>query len=216
MSAPGARTLERIIACGLLAFVVCAGTAAQSCTIAALCLPVCARNASGRRALRRRAFALAPLVAGLGIAYAIGGFTAAADSGTALLSRFSVIAARVSAAALLLAWLTHDVRVSQLARLLRALRLPASLIELIVSTLAFGQQLQGTLQAAWAACALRGGLHSWRALRHSIGCVAGVVVLRSIDRSERVAIAQALRGLGCRELAPDDAVATGLRAAGPQ
>ena len=57
-------------------------------------------------------------------------------------------------------------------------------------------ELEATLHAAWAACALRGGLGSWRALRQTIGNVAGVVVLRSIDRSERVAIAQALRGAG--------------------
>jgi energy-coupling factor transporter transmembrane protein EcfT len=61
------------------------------------------------------------------------------------------------------------------------------------------------LHAAWAACALRGGLGSWRALRHSIGSVAGVVVLRSIDRSERVAIAQALRGAGYLEPRTTDA-----------
>ena len=35
-----------------------------------------------------------------------------------------------------------------------------------------------------------------RALRHTIGSVAGVVLLRSIDRSERVAVASALRGFG--------------------
>jgi hypothetical protein len=39
-------------------------------------------------------------------------------------------------------------------------------------------------------------LSSLSALRHTIGGVAGVVILRSIDRSERVAVASALRGLG--------------------
>jgi energy-coupling factor transporter transmembrane protein EcfT len=209
-----ARELERWLAGGLLAFVVCSGSAAESGLIAALCLPVCARNPSGRRALRRRIRALLPLLVSLGLAYAIGGMTAAASSGNELLARFGVIATRVSAAALLLAWLTHDLRASQLARGLRALRLPLSLIELIMSTRAFGRQLQGTLQAAWAACALRGGLRSWRALRHTIGSVAGVVVLRSIDRSERVAIAQALRGEGCRALLAEDQATQGVRAAG--
>lgn len=207
------RALERWLALGLLAFVVSAGTAAESCMVAALCLPLCARTASGRRALHRRMHALWPLLAGLGIAYALGSVFAAA-SGSALLARFALIAARVSAAALLLAWLTHDLRTSQLARFLRALHLPASLIELIVATRAFGQQLEATLQAAWAACALRGGLGSFRALRQTIGSVAGVVVLRSIDRSERVAIAQALRGAGYHAQVADEHERTVLRTSG--
>jgi len=190
-----ARSAERTLAACLLALVVASGTAAQSCAVAALCLPLCARNASGRRALRRRLVALLPLLGGLGLAYSLASL--AAPSGSAQLSsRFGLIAARVSSAALLLALITHDLRPSHLARALRALHLPESLVELILATHAYASQLLATLQAAWAASVLRGGLSSLTALRHTIGSVAGVVILRSIDRSERVAVAAALRGAG--------------------
>lgn len=188
------RRLERGLALLLLACVLASG-AAISCSVIGLCLPLCARTASGRRALLRRLRALLPLLCGLGIAWGLG--LLAADSGGRglLLARFGLIAARVLAAALLLGWLTHDLSPAQLGHALRRLRVPPSLVELILQTRAFGRQLEVTLQAAWSACALRAGLCSPAALRRSIGSVAGVVVLRSIDRSERVAIARALRGV---------------------
>jgi hypothetical protein len=104
----------------------------------------------------------------------------------------------------MLTWLTHDLSALQLERALIALRLPAAFVALVMETHAFAGQLLETLQAAWAACALRGGLSSLAALRHTVGGVAGVVILRSIDRSERVAVASALRGLGAT-LGDDDA-----------
>jgi hypothetical protein len=72
-------------------------------------------------------------------------------------------------------------------------------VALLVTTRRFGRQLTATLEAAWAACVLRGGLLSLRALGQTIGSVAGVVLVRSIDRSESIATASALRGGGLRQ-----------------
>ena len=58
----------------------------------------------------------------------------------------------------------------------------------------FAAQLTTSLNAAWAAIALRGGFLSWRVLAPSAGLLAGVIVVRALDRSHRVGIALALRG----------------------
>jgi energy-coupling factor transporter transmembrane protein EcfT len=174
-------------------------TSANSLGHLLLCValaPVIARTASGRRALSKRLRSLVPLMLGLALSLLI----VAALSGWLLsMERAYAIGTRVLAATLLLTWLTHDLTAIQLEHALRSLRLPEAFVALVLETHAFAAQLSETLQAAWAACALRGGLGSLRALRQTIGAVAGVVILRAIDRSERVAVANALRGVGAQK-----------------
>lgn len=179
------------VSLGLLAVLSCQDPA-YNLALSALFLPCVACSASGRRALRKRVYGLAPLLLGLGLSSAllaaIGG-----PSPERWTEQVARLAARVLAASLLLSWLTHDLRPAQLHAGLVRLRLPRALVELIMETGAYGRQLRETLHAAWAACVLRAGTSSIGALRQTIGAVAGIVVLRSIDRSERVAIASALR-----------------------
>lgn len=162
--------------------------------LCAALLPIVLWSASGRRALVKRMRGLLPLLLGLALSFAL--FAAVSGSWAVWSTRASSTAVRVLAATLLLCWLTHDLTAAGLERALLRLRLPRSFVALVMETRAFAAQLSETLHAAWAACALRGGLGSLRALRGTIGAVAGVVLLRSVDRSERVAIASALRGVG--------------------
>lgn len=178
-----------------LSCVLGSGAVSLHLSLAALVLPWVARSPSGRLALRRRALALWPLMLGLFLSLAL----IAAVSGSASdlwLGRAASVGARVLSATVLLSWLTHDLSAAQLEAALIALRLPGSLVALVMETRAFGRQLSETAHAAWAACALRAGLQSPRALRATVGSVAGVVLLRSVDRSQRVATASALRGAG--------------------
>jgi energy-coupling factor transporter transmembrane protein EcfT len=189
--------MNQRVRCGLvLAGLTYVLTSANSVGHLLLCValaPVIAHTASGRRALSKRLRTLVPLLLGLGLSLLI----VAAMSGWLLgMERAYAIGARVLAATLLLTWLTHDLTALQLEHALRSLHLPDAFVALVLETRAFAAQLSETLQAAWAACALRGGLGSLRALRQTIGAVAGVVILRAIDRSERVAVANALRGVG--------------------
>lgn len=162
--------------------------------LCAALLPFMVSSASGRRALGRRMRALLPLFFGLFLSFVV--VAALSGSWARWSERAYLVAARVLAATLLLCWLTHDLTAAGLERALLALRLPRSFVSLVMETRAFAAQLSETLHAAWAACALRGGLSSPRALSRTVGAVAGVVVLRSVDRSERVAVAGALRGFG--------------------
>jgi hypothetical protein len=161
--------------------------------VSACVLPWVARSRSGRHALKRRMLALIPLLFGLGVSLALLAALSGGASYVTWRDRAAMLGARVLAATLLLCWLTHDLRPAQLEAALRTLRLPGAFVDLVMETSAFGRQLRETLQAAWAACVLRGGLNSLSALRATIGAVAGIVLLRSIDRSERVALASALR-----------------------
>lgn len=198
------RVRAGVVLFGLVCVLSCKAVAVNLAVSAAV-LPWVARTASGRRALHRRMHALLPLLIGLGISLALIAALSGGPTHAGWSERAAMIGARVLAATLLLSWLTHDLRPMQLEAALRALRLPASFVALVMETSAFGQQLRETLAAAWAACVLRGGLHSLRALRATLGAVAGVVVLRSIDRSERVAVASALRAgtLDASDCAPE-------------
>jgi energy-coupling factor transporter transmembrane protein EcfT len=149
---------------------------------------------SGRRVLAQRLRALAPLLAAIFAAAWLGALWSPALARSFPLQRAGLVALRVLAAALWLSWLTHDLRAPEIEAALRGFGLPESFIALIFATRRFGKQLSATLHAAWAAGALRAGLSSPRALGYTIGAVAGVVIVRCIDRSERVAIASALRG----------------------
>jgi len=169
----------------------------------AAALPAVLSTASGRKALLRRVYSLAPLLLAIAIVSWLGSVAAAAHSGIGL------IPLRALAAAAWMTWLTHDQRASEMQAALRAFRLPEGFIELLFTTRLFGQQLRDTLEAAWAAGVLRGGLLSLRGMARTVGEVAGVVLVRSIDRSERVAIASALRGAGLTNHRADAALASG-------
>jgi hypothetical protein len=188
-----ARRGARYLALAGLACVLCLQSALASCALGSSALPWLLASASGRRALQRRWHGLV-LLLGSGV---VGGLVFAAVSGEPLydvLVRFvAPIAARVYGALIFLCLATHDLTASELEATLYALHLPEGFVELVVATQRFGRQLEATLRAAWAACVLRGGLSSPRALAQTVGAVAGIVLLRSIDRSERVAVAQALR-----------------------
>lgn len=189
-----------------LAYVLASTEPLGSLLLSGALLPWLARVPSGRRALRARSRAIVPLLVGLCLSWLLFAAMSGESAWLALSTRAYPVAVRVVAATLLLTWLTHDLSALQLERALLALRLPAAFVALVMETHAFAAQLLETLHAAWAACALRGGLSSLAALRHTIGGVAGVVILRSIDRSERVAVASALRGLGAT--LQDDAAET--------
>jgi energy-coupling factor transporter transmembrane protein EcfT len=182
-----------------LAFVLASREPAGNLLLCVLLVPWVAHTRSGRRALQQRMRAVLPLLLGLVLSWALIAALSGGSSWAAVTTRAYPLAARVLAATLLLCWLTHDLSATQLERALLTLRLPRAFVALVMETRAFSHQLSGTLHAAWAACALRGGLGSARALRHTVGAVAGVVILRSIDRSERVAVANALRGFGASE-----------------
>jgi hypothetical protein len=151
-------------------------------------LPSIISSARARRMLRARCLAVGPiaLLAVVARAYA-NGF---ADRSAWL------VGLRIVVATLWATWLNRALPARALDRALRRLGLPVAFVELLSATRRYARQLQETLLTAWAAGALRGGLGSMRALVGTIGPVAGVVLLRSIDRSQRVADAQALRGVG--------------------
>jgi energy-coupling factor transporter transmembrane protein EcfT len=149
---------------------------------------------SGRSVLWHRLRALAPLLAAIFIAAWLGALWSPALARSFPLQRAALISLRVLSATLWLSWLTHDLRAPEIEAALRGIGLPEAFIALVFATRRFGKQLSATLHAAWAAGALRAGLTSLRALAYTIGAVSGVVVVRCIDRSERVAIASALRG----------------------
>jgi len=171
-------------------------------------LPWVLASRSSRRTLSRRLRALLPVLFALSIAAAwSAAFSGEGGEGAWSLEalrapaaaqqtwlRVTLVALRVLVAALYLTFLTHDLSVGALERALQSLGLPESFVTLLVTTRRFGGQLTATLEAAWAAGVLRGGLLSMRALAHTIGAVAGVVLVRSIDRSESIATASALRG----------------------
>jgi energy-coupling factor transporter transmembrane protein EcfT len=104
------------------------------------------------------------------------------------------LAARIGVAASWTTWLASVLGASELDRALVQLAVPPDLVMLFALTRRFAAQLGTTLKSTWAAVALRGGFLSWRTLRRTTGLVAGVVLVRSLDRSHHVGVALALRG----------------------
>ena len=77
---------------------------------------------------------------------------------------------------------------------LRSLGAPRGLVALVALTRRFAAQLVRTMRSAWNATALRGGFRSLRTTASSIGSVAGVVLVRALDRAHRTQLALDLRG----------------------
>jgi hypothetical protein len=141
-------------------------------------------SASGRRTFGRRLLVTAPLVL---MALAI---RCCGHQNRELLPP----ALRVVSAIAWTSWLSTWLGPRDMRAALRSLGAPPALVELMTHTQRFATQLAATASEAWNAAALRAGLSSLRATARTVGHVAGVVVVRAFDRSERVAIASALRG----------------------
>lgn len=157
-------------------------------------LPRLLRDSVSRRALAHRLRASLPLVAAVLIAATWSAAVGGKAGPLASVQRALLLGVRVIVATLWSSWLTHGRSAAQLEAGLRSIGLPHAFVALLSATRRFGQQLAATLEAAWAASSLRGGSLSVRALGRSVGAVAGVVVVRSLDRSQQVAIAEAMRG----------------------
>ncbi|AUX28428.1 MULTISPECIES: CbiQ family ECF transporter T component [Sorangium] len=108
--------------------------------------------------------------------------------------RAAVIAARVLAAAAVLRWLSNAAAPAEIEAALAGLGAPAALVELLALARRFAGVLQRAADSAWSAAALRGGFARPGAAARSAGAVAGVVALRTLERSEHAAVAMQLRG----------------------
>ncbi|XXX77621.1 CbiQ family ECF transporter T component [Sorangium sp. So ce134] len=108
--------------------------------------------------------------------------------------RAASIAARVLAAAAVLRWLSSAAAPAEIEAALAGLGAPAALVELLALSRRFAGVLQRAADSAWSAAALRGGFARPGAAARSAGAVAGVVVLRTLERSEHAAVAMQLRG----------------------
>ncbi|HEX4351965.1 MAG TPA: energy-coupling factor transporter transmembrane component T [Polyangiales bacterium] len=101
---------------------------------------------------------------------------------------------RIAIASSFATWLSASLSASDIERALARIGVPDVLVELLTMTRRFGLQLKSTLASSWIAVALRGGFRSRRRMSSTLGLVAGVVVVRALDRSRRVAVARSLRG----------------------
>ncbi|WP_437485698.1 CbiQ family ECF transporter T component [Sorangium sp. So ce1014] len=108
--------------------------------------------------------------------------------------RAAAIAARVLAAAAVLRWLASAAAPAEIEAALAGLGAPAALVELLALARRFAGVLQRAADGAWSAAALRGGFAHPRAAARSAGAIAGVVALRTLERSEHAALAMQLRG----------------------
>jgi cobalt/nickel transport system permease protein len=121
-----------------------------------------------------------------------------------------LVLSRIAIATLFASWLNVALAPAELEAALASLGVPTAVVELLALTRRFAGQLGTTLTSAWISVALRGGFVSRRRLGRTLGLIAGVVVVRALDRSQRVATALALRGQG---FSPDAAPAADERAA---
>lgn len=103
---------------------------------------------------------------------------------------------RMLSAATWSTWLTHVLSAAEIEVALATLGVPHMLISLVGQTHRVGRQLGQTLAETWNAATLRGGMASWWVTLATAGRVAGVVLVRACDRSEQMADAYELRGLG--------------------
>jgi cobalt/nickel transport system permease protein len=106
----------------------------------------------------------------------------------------ALLAMRVVTAALWTSWLGAALSARALDHGLRGLYVPASLVRLRALTRRFAGQLATTAASVWSAAAMRGGFASPAALARTLGLLAGVVLVRALDRAQRVSDALAMRG----------------------
>ena len=155
-------------------------------------------SATGRRTFGRRLLVAAPLV---GVAVALR-WCDHAEARNLLPPALRVVSAVAWSSRLSILLEPPEMRTA-----LRALGAPPALLELIAHTRRFAIQLAVTASEAWNAAALRGGLLSMRTTGRTVGHVAGVIVVRALDRAECVAVAGALRGAHFADDAPLEEVA---------
>jgi energy-coupling factor transporter transmembrane protein EcfT len=162
--------------------------------------PLCTLLTGNRARLARRALTIAPVAASafaVRVACTHGAtpvpWLGSSISREALLAGMAIVL-RIGVAASWSTWLVASLAAAEIDRALLQLGAPAPLVELVALTRRFAAQLGATLRAAWSAAALRGGFLSAPAVARTSGLLAGVVVVRSLDRSDRIGIARALRG----------------------
>jgi cobalt/nickel transport system permease protein len=104
------------------------------------------------------------------------------------------LAARMLSAAIWSTWLAATRSPHELDSALEHLGFPNTFVKLIAMTRGFGAQLRTTMRGAWTATALRGGFRTPKNTMSSIGGIAGLLLVRSFDRADRVKLALELRG----------------------
>lgn len=181
----GARRLGAALAAILVATL--APGAAPALVLATVGAIGAAASCASARQLAGRLALLAPmLLAAVGPRAVLGGSPL----------ELAAAAARVVAAAAWAGWMLGGRSDGELTAGLRALGMPAGMLALLAHTRRFSQQLAATAHQVWCAHALRGGRHTLATTLRAAGPLAGVVLVRALDRAERVACSAALRGAG--------------------
>lgn len=104
-----------------------------------------------------------------------------------------LIAARLLAIVTMVLALLSGLSDFQLVTALRGLRVPALICDLALLTLRYQHDLRAELARARLARRLRGGANGWRALT-DFGALLAVLLIRALQRSERVWAAMRVRG----------------------
>ncbi|HET9955823.1 MAG TPA: energy-coupling factor transporter transmembrane component T [Polyangiaceae bacterium] len=148
-------------------------------------------SSGGRRIIRRRLGVALPW-----IVLALGAWALQERHLPISSSQRLMLALRVTVGSLFSGAMARGLRSGELRRGLQELRLPRSFVELLLETRALGRSLTETLTSALCASTLRGSGASLRTRARAAGTVAGVVLVRCLDRADRRVTALALRGYG--------------------
>ncbi|GAC1345930.1 MAG: hypothetical protein NVSMB23_22760 [Myxococcales bacterium] len=114
----------------------------------------------------------------------------------AALPQGGTVAVRAAAGAAVLALLAATTAPSAFAAALRALRLPAALVEVLALTQRYVSVLGGAAQTSWEAQTLRLGYCGWRRSMRSGGELVGLALLRALAQAEATTEAATARGGG--------------------
>ncbi len=118
----------------------------------------------------------------------------------AVLPQGGTIAVRAAAGAAVLALLAATTPPSSLAAALRALRLPAALVEVLALTQRYVSVLGAAARTSWEAQTLRLGYCGWGRSVRSGGELVGLALLRALAQAEATTEATAARGGGLAAL----------------
>jgi cobalt/nickel transport system permease protein len=110
------------------------------------------------------------------------------------------IAVRAAAGAATLALVAATTPPSSLAAALRALRLPAALVEVLALTQRYVSVLGAAARTSWEAQTLRLGYCGWGQSVRSGGELVGLALLRALAQAEATTEAAAARGGGLARL----------------
>jgi energy-coupling factor transporter transmembrane protein EcfT len=106
------------------------------------------------------------------------------------------LGARVAGATCASAWLLATTRPDQVIAVLRELRLPAAICELLALAARYVSVLGERLRTAREAQRVRHGWHGLAARLRCFGTLGGVVIVRAVDQSVVLAEAMRVRGGG--------------------